>query len=65
MAFTLVGLPAPDILETLDYDTVFGQILAQFRSRFPQYTSIVEGDPGYSILEAIAWQETHDAKTHQ
>lgn len=62
MAFELVGLPAPDILETLDYDTVFGQILAQFRSRYPDYTSIVEGDPGYSILEAIAWQETMTRK---
>lgn len=62
MAFELVGLPAPDILETLDYDTVFGQILAQFRTRYPQYTSIVEGDPGYAILQAIAWQEVMTRK---
>ena len=62
MAFELVGLPPPDVLETLDYDSVFGEILAQFRSRYPQYTSIVEGDPGYSVLEAIAWQEVMTRK---
>ena len=62
MAFELVGLPAPDVLETLDYDTTLAAIVAQFRSRYPQYTSIVEGDPGYSILQAIAWQETMTRK---
>ena len=62
MAFELVGLPAPDVLETLDYDTVFGQVLAQFRTRYPQYSSIIEGDPGYSVLQAMAWQETMTRK---
>ena len=62
MAFELVGLPAPDVLETLDYDTTLGEIVAQFRGRYPQYSSIVEGDPGYSILQAIAWQETMTRK---
>ena len=62
MAFELVGLPAPDVLETLDYDITLGEIVAQFRGRYPQYSSIVEGDPGYSVLQAIAWQETMTRK---
>ena len=62
MAFELVGLPAPDVLETLDYDMTLAAIVAQFRGRYPQYSSIVEGDPGYSVLQAIAWQETMTRK---
>ena len=60
--FELVGIPAPDVLDTLDYDTTLAEVVAQFRTRFPQYTSVVEGDPGYSVLQAIAWQETMTRK---
>ena len=57
MASELAALPAPDVLETLDYNDIFSALLKEFRARSNDYSSIVEGDPAYSILQAMAWQE--------
>ena len=57
MAFGLTALPAPNVLEILNYDTILASLVSQFRGLNKDYTSIVEGDPAYTILQAIAWQE--------
>ncbi|MYF97779.1 hypothetical protein F4212_01390 [Candidatus Poribacteria bacterium] len=62
MASELAALPAPDVLETLDFDIIFSALLTEFLARNPNYSSIVEGDPAYSILQAMAWQEVMTRK---
>ena len=57
MAFELTALPAPDVLETLDYDTILTALVSRFRTINPNYSSTVEGDPAYTLLEAMAYVE--------
>ena len=56
MASELTALPAPNVLVPLDYDSNLAAILAQFRGLNSDYTSIVEGDPGHTVLQAISWE---------
>ena len=56
MAFELTALPAPNVLAVLDYDSILSGIQTQFRGLNSDYTSIVEGDPGYTVLQAMAWE---------
>ena len=57
MALELTALPAPDVLETLDYDTILTALVSRFRTINPLYTNMVEGDPAYTLLEAMAYVE--------
>lgn len=50
-------LPAPDIIEDLDYEQIFQEGLADFRSRNPEWTAILESDPVVKLLEALAYRE--------
>ena len=56
-AIELEKLPSPLIVEALDYEQIFQLILAEFRSRHPDYSSIVESDPAYKLLEVAAYRE--------
>ena len=56
-AIDLSQLPAPDIIEALDYETILAAMLADLRARDPAYTAIVESDPAYKVLEVAAYRE--------
>lgn len=59
-AFTTVNLsqlPAPDVVEALDFETILAQMLADLRTRDPAFTALVESDPAYKILEVAAYRE--------
>lgn len=59
-AFTTVNLsqlPAPNVVESLDYETILAQMLADLRSRDPAFTATVESDPAFKILEVCAYRE--------
>ena len=56
MALELTALPAPDVLETLDYDTILTDLLSRMRTINPNYTNLVEGDPAYSVLQTNAYE---------
>lgn len=59
-AFTTVNLsqlPAPDIVEALDFETILSAMLADLRARDPAFTALVESDPAYKILEVAAYRE--------
>lgn len=59
MAATDLGrIPPPNAYVPVEHDVILRDILSYFRSKNPAYTSIVEGDPGYSVLEAIAYAVT-------
>ncbi|MBI9110116.1 MAG: baseplate J/gp47 family protein [Maridesulfovibrio ferrireducens] len=50
-------VPAPDIVELLDYESILAELLVDLRARDPQFTAIVESDPAYKILEVAAYRE--------
>lgn len=56
-AIDLSRLPAPQVIEALDYDTIFDQMLADLQQRAPQYSALVESDPAYKILQVSAYRE--------
>lgn len=53
----LTQLPAPDVVHALDYETILAEMLADLRSRAPEFTALVESDPAYKILEVAAYRE--------
>ncbi|WP_217492137.1 hypothetical protein [Veronia pacifica] len=56
-AINLSKLTAPDVVESLDYETILGEMLADLRKRLPSFSSTVESDPAYKILEVAAYRE--------
>ena len=57
MAIDFATLPAPEVVETLDFETIFAEMLADLRARHPEFSALVESDPAYKILEVAAYRE--------
>lgn len=53
----LSTLPAPDVVQTLSFETILAEMLANLRERDPAFTALVESDPAYKILEVAAYRE--------
>lgn len=53
----LSQLAPPDLVETLDFETILADMLADLRARDPSFTALVESDPAYKILEVAAFRE--------
>ena len=51
------SIPAPSIIEELDFETILAAMIADLQSRDPSYTEILESDPGVKILEVAAARE--------
>lgn len=59
-SFTVVDLsqlPAPNVVDPLDFETIFNEMLADLQQRDPTFTALVESDPAYKILEVCAYRE--------
>ena len=56
-AIDLSRLPAPDIVEALDFEAILAALLADFQARFPQFSALLESDPALKLLEAFAYRE--------
>ena len=57
MTIDLSRLPAPNVIDALDYESIFGAMLADLQSRDPGYAALVESDPAYKILQVAAYRE--------
>lgn len=63
-------LPAPDAVEVLDYETILAELVAFFRTTFPEFSAITVSDPAYKVIVVMAYyamvltQRTND-KTKQ
>src|SRR4051812_7915937 len=53
----LSKLPAPEFVETLDYEAILSAMLDDFRARYPNYTNVLKSDPAYKVLEVAAYRE--------
>ncbi len=56
-AVDLSRLPAPMVVETLDFDTIYGQMLAQLRMLLPEFDATVESDPVVKLLQVASYRE--------
>lgn len=60
-AFTAVDLsqlPAPVVVEQIDFETILAEMLADLQVRDPSFSAMLESDPAYKILEVAAYRET-------
>lgn len=57
-AIDLSQLPAPDVVQQVDADTIKAAIIADYQSRYPDYTDALESDPVVKLIELMAYRET-------
>ncbi|MFY0309630.1 baseplate J/gp47 family protein [Leisingera sp. D0M16] len=57
-AIDLSLLPAPDVLQAVDYEATLAAMLAELRARDPAFDALVESDPAFKILEVAAYYRT-------
>lgn len=57
MAVDLGALPAPDVVEALDYEAILAAMLADYRARHPEFSAWLESEPALKLLEAAAYRE--------
>ena len=53
----LTLLSAPAVVEALNFETIFAEMLADLQSRDATFDALVESDPAYKILEVCAYRE--------
>ncbi len=53
----LSRLPPPDVVETLDYESIRAAMVADFSARWPAYTAALESDPVIKLIEVAAYRE--------
>ena len=56
-AIDLSKLPAPDVIEKLDYKTLLTDYINDFKARNPNYTTLLESDPAIILMQVIAYRE--------
>lgn len=59
-SFTVVDLsqlPAPTIVEPLDFESILQAMINDLTLRAPDFTALVESDPAFKILEVCAYRE--------
>ena len=56
----LSRLPPPEVVETLAYEQIFAEMIADLVARSEndgQFTALVESDPAYKVLEIATYRE--------
>ncbi|RKQ61371.1 phage-related baseplate assembly protein [Vogesella indigofera] len=53
----LTQLPAPAVIEELDFETIYANKLARFQPLYPDYSAALESDPVVKLLELAAYDE--------
>ena len=56
-AIQLERLPAPTVVDEVQYERIVAEMLADLRARDPIFSALVESDPAYKILEVAAYRE--------
>lgn len=57
MTIDFSTLPAPDAIEPLDYESILAAMINDLIARDPDYSEILESDPGIKVLEVAAARE--------
>ncbi|MBB3346039.1 baseplate J/gp47 family protein [Sphingomonas sp. BK069] len=56
-AVDLSRLPAPQVVEPLDYEAIYAAMLADLRRLVPDFDATVESDPAVKLLQVCAYRE--------
>ena len=56
-AIDLSSLPAPDVVEALDYETILDAMKQDLVARDPSFSALLESDPAMKVLEVAAYRE--------
>lgn len=56
-AIDLEKLPAPDVIDRLDFEEILSELLDNLKENYPEFSADVESDPVYKILEVSAYRE--------
>ncbi|CAG2096583.1 baseplate J/gp47 family protein [Xanthomonas arboricola pv. juglandis] len=56
-AVDLSKLRAPELIESLNFEAIFAEALAQFRRLMPEFSALTESDPVYKLLQLFASRE--------
>lgn len=56
-AIDLEKLPPPEVVEPLDFESIYAEMLADLEIRWPEFTADRESDPVVKILESAAYRE--------
>lgn len=57
-AIDLTSLPTPEIIETIDYETILAALRTDYLARYPEYSAdTLESDPVVKLLEVAAYRE--------
>lgn len=57
-SINLSNVPAPNVVEQIDYEVILAAMIADLQQRDPTFTALVESDPAYKVLEVCAYRET-------
>lgn len=57
-AVDLSQLPAPPVVEVIDFEVILAEMIADLVRRDPSFSALVESDPAFKILEVAAFRET-------
>ena len=59
MPTTIDSLPAPEILETIDFETLLESMKDYLQNNLPEWTGRdIESDPINKVLEVFSYRET-------
>ena len=53
----LSRLPAPAVIEPLDFETILAAMMADYVGRYPEFTAFVESEPALKLLETASYRE--------
>lgn len=53
----LSKIAPPDVVEELDFEAIYQELLADFRRLYPEWTASLESDPVVKLLELAAYRE--------
>lgn len=56
-AIDLSQLPAPAVVELLDFDSIKRSMLSDLQARSPDFTALLESDPALKLIEVFAYRE--------
>lgn len=53
----LSKLPAPNVIEEINFENLLSNYINDFKSRNPNYSSLTESDPAIILMQVIAYRE--------
>lgn len=53
----LSRLPSPNVIQDLNYETIRAEMIADLKTRLPEWNADLESDPAVKILEVAAYRE--------